>query len=113
MKTEIIKQQILQNYSLLSQLAHVKPKEENLIPVWGLSYRRNRTSGFVRQIGLIKTGCSSVSITGNEIRLAKKPFYMTWNRVLKNINTMLQNIIDNIDNKDIVTKKIVNIVRFH
>ena len=110
MKTEAIKQQILDNYRQLFQLAHVEPKKENIIPVLGISYKR---SGFVNQIGVIKRGRSAIRITNeNGIQLEKKPFYMTWKRVLKNINTMLQNTIENIDNKDIVTKKVVNVLCF-
>ena len=113
MKTEAIKQQILDNYKRLSQLAHVKPEKENLLPAWGLSYRKNGTSGFVNQIGVIERGRSAIRITNEkEIQLQKKPFFMTWKRVLKNMNTMLQSTIENIDNKDVVTKKIVNVLCF-
>lgn len=76
-------------------------------------YKRNGVSGFVNQIGVIERNHSSVRIVnGNELQLQKKPFFMTCKSVLKNINTMLQSIIENIDNKDIVTKKVVNILCF-
>lgn len=32
MKTEAIKAEIVENYRQLSQLAHVKPEKENIIP---------------------------------------------------------------------------------
>ena len=113
MKTETIKQQILDNYRQLSQLAHVEPEKENIIPAWGLSYRKNRTSGFVNQIGVIERGCSAIRITdGGKIQLQKKPFFMTWKMVLKDMNTMLQNTIESINNKDVVTKNIVNLLGF-
>ena len=95
---------------------HVKPEKENVIPSWGLLYRKNGISGFVNQIGVIERGPSAIRITNEkEIQLQKKPFFMTWKMVLRNINTMLQNTIDNIDNidnKDVVTKRIVNILCF-
>ena len=113
MKTEAIKQQILKNYKQLSQLAHVEPKKANVLPAWGLSYKKNGVSGFVNQIGVIERGRSAIRIIReNEIQLQKKPFFITWKRALKNINTMLQNIIENFDNKDAVTKRVVNILCF-
>ena len=113
MKIEAIKAEIVENYKQLSHLAHVKPEKENIVPTWGLSYRKNRTSGFVNQIGVIERGRSTICITdGGKIQLQKKPFFMTWKMVLKNMNTMLQNTIESINNKDVVTKNIVNLLCF-
>ena len=113
MKTEAIKQQILNNYKQLSQLAHVKPEKQNIISTWGIVYREKGASGFVNQLGVIERGSSAIRITGeNEILLQKKPFYITWKRALKNVNTMLQNTIANIDNKNVVSKRVVNILCF-
>ena len=110
MKTEAIKQQILVNYNKLSDLARIQPKEENVIPVWGIVYKGNWTSGFVNQTGKIERNNSSIQIlNGNEIQLQKKPFFSTWKRTLTNINKMLQNTIAQINNNDIVTKNVLNI----
>ena len=113
MKTEAIKQQIITNYKRLSQLAQVPATEKNVVPAWGLVYKRNHTSGFVNQIGVIERNSSSVRVVnGEELQLQKKPFYLTWKKTLKNINTMLENTIENIDNEKVVTKKVVRILCF-
>ena len=108
MKTSKIEQEILHNYRRLSQLAHVKPEGE-IIPVWGLSYNNARTSGSVNQIGVIKIGKTVIHIINEKaIQLQKKSSFITLTRALKNINTMLQNIIANINNESVVTKNFVN-----
>ena len=113
MKTEAIKAEIVENYRQLSQLAHVKPEKENIVPTWGLVYKHNGTSGFINQIGVIERNRSSIRITsGNELQLKKKPFYLTWKRALNNINSMLKNTIENINNSEVVTKRVVNILCF-
>ena len=113
MKTEAIKAEIVEKYKQLSQLAHVKPEKENIVPIWGLVYKNNGTSGFVNQIGVIERNRSSIRIVnGNELQLQKKPFYLTWKRTLKNINSMLKNTIENINNSDVVTKRVVNVFCF-
>ena len=110
MKTEAIKAEIVENYKQLSQLAHVKQEKENIVPTWGLVCKHNGTSGFVNQIGVIEKNRSSIRIlNGNELQLQKKPFYLTWKRTLKNINSMLKSSIENINNSDVVTKRVVNI----
>lgn len=113
MKTEAIKVEIIENYKQLSQLAHVKPEKENIVPTWGLVYKHNGTSGFVNQIGVIERNRASIRIVNeNELQLQKKPFYLTWKRTLKNINSMLKKTIENINNSEIVTKRVVNILCF-
>lgn len=113
MKTEALQQQIVENYKQLSRLAQVKQTERNIVPTWGLVYKHNGTSGFVNQIGVIERNHSSIRIVnGNELQLQNKPFYLTYKRILKNINTMLKNIIENINNNKIVTKRVVNIFCF-
>ncbi|MBR6127204.1 hypothetical protein IKQ21_05915 [bacterium] len=113
MKTEAIKQQIVDNYKQLSQLAKVERTNENLLPAWGLIYKHNGTRGFINQIGTIERNHASIRIIdGNELKLQKKPFYMTWKRTLKNINSMLESTIKNINNEEIITKRVVNIFVF-
>lgn len=113
MKTEVIKQQIIDNYNQLSKLANVKPTNKNIIPTWGLSYKNNGTRGFINQLGIMERGRSSIQIVnGNELILKKKPFYLTWKRVLKNMNSLLKNTIENINNSELVTKRVVNIQCF-
>ena len=114
MKTEAIKVEIIENYKQLSQLAHVKPEKENIVPTWGLVYKHNGTSGFVvNQIGVIERNRASIRIVNeNELQLQKKPFYLTWKRTLKNINSMLKKTTENINNSEIVTKRVVNILCF-
>ena len=113
MKTEAIKQQILSNYKQLSQLAHVEKTQEHLLPTWGIVYKHNNTHGFINQIGTIQRNRSSIQIVdGKEIKLQKKPFYLTWKRTLKKMNSMLENTIQNINNREIVDKRILNIMVF-
>ena len=113
MKTEAIKQQIISNYRQLSQLAQVERTEEKYVPLWGLSYEKRGTSGFVNQIGIIERNNASIRIgQGDVIKLENKPFYMSWNRTLKSINKMLQNMIININDPDTVTKNILNVLCF-
>ena len=113
MKTEAIKQQIINNYRQISQLAHVEKTQEHLLPTWGIVYKHNNTRGFINQVGTIERNRSSIQIIdGSEIKLKKKPFYLTWKRTLKNINSMLENTIQNINNREIVDKRILNIIVF-
>ena len=113
MKTAAIKRQIIENYKQLSKLAYVQSNKENVIHTWGIVYKHNRTSGYVNQMGDIKRNRSSIRIINkDELQLQKKPFYVSWERTLKNINLMLQNTIQNINNREIVTKKVVNIFGF-
>ena len=113
MKTEAVKQQIINNYKRLSELAKVQRTDEHYLPTWGILYKNGNTSGFVNQIGMLERNRTSIRISqDNGIELTKKPFYITWKRALNNINQMLEGIIKNIDNKDIVTKRVVNILCF-
>lgn len=113
MKTEAIKSEILDSYRQLSKLAQVKQEKEHYLPIWGINYDRDRVSGFVNQVGVIERKRASVRIEeGNEIKLLKKNPFLSWNRVLKNINIMLQDIIKNIDNAEVVKKNIVNLLCF-
>ena len=113
MKTDAIRKQILNNYKQLSQLAHVNPEKENIVPIWGLIYKKANVSGFVNQIGVIERNHTAIRIVNeDQLQLQKKPFYLTWKRTLKNINSMLKNTIENINNKEVVTKNIVNVFCF-
>ena len=113
MKTEAIKQQIINNYRQISQLAHVEKTQEHLLPTWGIVYKHNNTRGFINQVGTIERNRSSIQIVdGKEIKLQKKPFYLTWKRTLKKMNSMLENTIQNINNREIVDKRILNIIVF-
>lgn len=113
MNTKAIQAEIVENYKKLSQLAYVKPEKKDIVPTWGLMYKRNGVSGFVNQIGVIERNRSSILIVnGNELQLQKKPFYLTWKRTLKSINSMLKSTIENIGNSEVVTKKVVNILCF-
>ena len=113
MKTEAIKQQIIANYRELSKLAHVKQTKENVLPIWGIAYKKGCTFGFVSQIGMIERNNSAIRIAEEgEIQLQRKTLFSTWKRTLKNINTMLQTIISNIDNQDVVKKRVLDVRYF-
>ena len=113
MKVDFIKQQIVSNYKQLSKLAKVKSTEPNVVSTWGLVYKNKRGSGFVNQLGTIERGSSAIRIIdGKEIQLQKKPTFSTWKKTLVNINNMLQNVMENLDNKDVVTKKVVDVLCF-
>lgn len=113
MKVDIVKQQILSNYKQLSKLAQVKSKEPNVVSTWGLVYKNKRGSGFVNQLGTIERGNSAIRIIdGKEIQLQKKPTFSTWKKTLVDINNMLQGVMANLDNKDVVTKKVVDVLCF-
>ena len=112
MKTEAIKQAIVTKFKTISERAKVTPEKEHIIPTWGLSYKHRGTEGFVNQLGVIERNGSEINITNGEVRQVKKPFYMTWNRALKKINTMLGNVEENLDNEKVVKKRVVNILTF-
>jgi len=79
----------------------------------GLVYKKDGVQGFVNQIGVIERNRSSIRIVnGNELQLQKKPFYLTWKRTLANIDAMLKNTIENINNSEVVTKNVVNVLCF-
>lgn len=113
MKVDFIKQQIVSNYKQLSKLAKVKSTEPNVVSTWGLVYKNKRVSGFVNQLGTIERGSSAIRIIdGKEIQLQKKLTFSTWKKTLVDINNMLQGVMANLDNKDVVTKKVVDVLCF-
>lgn len=113
MKTEAIKESIVNNYKILSAKSKVKSTENNVITTWGLNYRKNdKPIGFVNELGLIQRKKAKIEIKDNEIRMLKKPFFSTWNKTLKNINEMLETIITNLNNQSVVSKKYVKILCF-
>lgn len=111
MKTEAIQPKIISNYNRLSKLAQV-PAQNGEHIVWGIEYKDKRTSGFANRLGVVEAGRSSIKISGDKIQLQNKPFLATWKDTLKNINTMLENMIKNFNNRDVVTKTFVNIHSF-
>ena len=112
MRTDAIKQNIINNYKQLSAMAKVKPDKKSEIPVWGLNYKKQGVSGFVGEFGNIRRNCASIRISENNIQLVKKPFFSTWKRTLKKINNMLADVKSNINNKNIVNKKVVTLLCF-
>ena len=113
MKTKIIQQQIISNYNRLSKLANVPSNEKNVVPLWGLTYKKNFVSGCINNAGIIERNNAVIQIVnGNEIKLKKRPLFSTWKRTLKNINRMLKNTIANIANKEVVTKKVIDLYCF-
>ena len=112
MKTEAIKQSIVSNFRTLSKKAKVAPTQEHVYPAWGLNYKKTFTDGFVSELGIVQRNGAEINIVKGEVQQAKQPFYMTWKRTLKKINTMLKNIDKNLDNDKVVTKQILNIVTF-
>ena len=101
-------QPIISNYKRLSELAHV-PAKKNLHTVWGIEYKDKNVSGFANELGTVETKHSLIQINGDELRLDKKPFWLTWEDTLKNMNTLLEKMIKNFNNKNFVTKTFVSI----
>lgn len=109
MKTEAIKQSIISNYKILAKKSKVKSNQGNIITVWGLNYRLNdKPIGFVNELGLIERKKVRIEICNNELKTVKKPFFSTWNKALKNINSMLEDMIANLNNPDVIRKRYVN-----
>ena len=112
MKTEAIKESIINNYKFLSAKSRVKPKDD-IITTWGLNYRKNdKQIGFVNELGLVQRKKAKIEIKDDEIKMLKKPFFATWNKTLKNINEMLETIIINLNNQSVVSKKYVKVLGF-
>ena len=112
MKIEIIKQNIINNYKQLSNMSKVSSHNKSEIPVWGLNYKRNGVSGFIGDAG--EGGGKHAGIEGGRerIHLIKKPIFSTWKRALSKINDMLEDTKSNINNKNIVNKKVVTFLCF-
>lgn len=113
MNIKAVELSIKNNYKELYKLAHVKPEQKNIVPVWGLNYKQGSVSGFVDNFGTIERGGVEISIDreGN-LNLNKKPFYLTWKMALNKINSMLVKTIENINNENVVTKRVVNVFCF-
>ena len=112
MKTEAVKESIINNYKILSAKSKVK-SDQNVITTWGLNYKKNdKQIGFVSELGFVQRKKAKIEIKNDEISMLKKPFFSTWNRTLKNINKMLEDIIANVNNRDVVSKKYVKILCF-
>ena len=112
MKTEVIKESIINNYKILSAKSKVK-SDQNIITTWGLNYRKNdKWIGFVSELGYVQRKNAKIEIKDGEINMLKKPFFSTWNKTLKNMNRMLEEIITNLSNQNVVSKKYVKILCF-
>ena len=112
MKIEIIKQNIINNYKQLSNMSKVSSHNKSEIPVWGLNYKRNGVSGFIGETGNISRNHSNIKVSKDSIHLIKKPIFSTWKRALSKINDMLEDTKSNINNKNIVNKKVVTFLCF-
>ena len=113
MKTEAIEQSIINNYKILAKKTAVKSNQGDIKTIWGLQYRQNnKQEGFVSEIGSIGRKKAKIEIRNNELKTIKKPLFSTWSKTLRNINTMLEDIIANFDNPNVVTKKYVNLLCF-
>ena len=113
MKTEAIKQSIVSNYKILAEKSHVKSNQGDIVTTWGLNYNlNNKPFGFVNELGEVETKKAKIQIKNDEINKINKPFFSTWKRTLKTMNTMLENIISNYDNPEIVRQSYVNILCF-
>ena len=97
---------IINNFDKISRIAKEPMKQTGKIPVWELKFKKDNISGFVHQDGKIIRNNTEIQILGYRIKKIKKPFFSTWNRTLKNINQMLQDIKENYNTK-FVRKKII------
>ena len=112
MKVNTIKQNIINNYKQLSQMAKVSQKDNQSFPLWGLNYKKGRVSGFVGQYGDISRNSAEIKIKNDGIEMIKKPFLSTWKGTLNNINKMLEDTKANFENKDVVLKRVVSLLCF-
>ena len=112
MKTEAIKSKIVSNFFVLQDLSKEVANRPHVYPVWELQYKRGFTTGCIHQFGEVERNSSKINIIDGEVQQVKKSSFSTWKRTLKNINTMLEDTIKNIRNKNVVTKKILNITCF-
>jgi len=83
-------------------------KHSGKIPIWGLKFKKDSVSGFIHQDGKIIRNNTEIQILGCRIKKIKKPFFSTWNKTLKNINQMLQDVKENYNTK-FVRKKLIYI----
>ena len=112
MKVDIIKQSIVNRFEAISKKSKVKPEKENIIQTWGMIYKNKGTKGFVNELGTIQRNRAKIDIVKGEIRQVKKPFYKTWKQTLRSFDDMLAQIEENLDNKDIIEKRTVNLLCF-
>lgn len=109
MKAEQVSTSIIQNYNKLSTMAknHVKNPGSDYKSIWGLNYKHGTKDGGVGQLGLITRGKTEIDIYNGQIIKRKKPFFTTWKRALKNVNNMLQDMIEKFNDKTPDGKKVV------
>lgn len=112
MKIDAVKQNIVNNYKQLSQMAKVPQKDNQSFPLWGLNYKKGRVSGFVGQTGDVSRNSAVIKIKDDEIEMIKKPFLSTWKSTLNNINKMLEDTKANFENKKVVSKRVVSLLCF-
>ena len=113
MKTETISASIIKNYKILSEKSTVKSSQAGVKTFWGLNYKpKNKSEGYINEIGSIQRKNAKIQIRDGEILRFKKPLFSTWNKALKNINAMLENIISNYENSEVVKKTNVNVLVF-
>ena len=113
MKTEAITESIIKNYKILSEKSTVKSNQDGIKTFWGLNYKpKNKSEGYVNEIGSIQRKNAKIQIRDGEIFRFKKPLFSTWNKALKNINAMLENMISNYENSEVVKKTNVKVLIF-
>ena len=74
MKTEIIIQSIVSRFKSISEKSKVVPKEEHIMPTWGLVYRNNGTRGLVTQFGTIERNGSKIDIVEGKCNRLRNRF---------------------------------------
>lgn len=111
MKVDIISKNIINNYNNLSQMFVQSPKG-NIVPTWGLRYKKDKVEAFISDMGIVQHNKSEIQIINGKIEKIKKPLLTTWKKVFVNIDAMLKNAIANFDDKNVVQKRIINIVTF-
>ena len=83
MKTEAIKETIINQFQTISKKAKVTPEKEHIMPTWGLVYKNNGTRGLVTQFGTIERNGAKIDIVDGEVRQVKKPFFQPGNVLSK------------------------------
>ena len=109
---EAMNQSIISRFNSISEKAKIPSTERYVHPAWGLGFKKNNVTGSVNDLGYVERNGIRINIIEGVINRGRKPFYMTWNRALTKIDAMLKSVEENLGNKQVVTKSVVNIHGF-
>ena len=131
-KIQALRAEIVSNYQRLNRMAHIKPKDNITVPQWELTMGNWRASQILGNISCCRrmpknkpqehsawrimtleqlkrearrTYRLNANISGQDVNIEWKPFWMSERNALTRINKALKGFIDNFTDNNVVKKE--------